>query len=147
MRKFRLARLAMGCLWIVPCVMTAYAQEMQVRNLKVDLLQKPMLQVVNGYPVVGAEAKTGEQPLIKNLQPLLGWELSGTEQGAMQSAYRVMVATHPDSLAKGIADAWDSGKIMSSESTNVLYEGMPLTPGTDYAWQVMVWKQDGAPTG
>jgi len=127
--------------------MAAYAQEMQVRNLKVDLLQKPMLQVVNGYPAVGGEAKTDEQSLIRNRQPILGWELSSTAQGAMQSAYRVMVATHPDSLAKGIADAWDSGKVMSNESASVGYEGAPLTPNTDYAWQVMVWNQEGVPTG
>lgn len=136
----------MGCLWIVACVMTAYAQEVQVLNLKVDLLQKPMLQVVNGYTVVGGEAMIGEQPLISNHQPLLGWELANTGQDAMQSAYRVMVATHPDSLAKGIADMWDSGEVMSAESTSVLYEGAQLTPNTNYAWQVMVWKQDGTPT-
>src|SRR3546814_1710847 len=119
MRKFRLTRLVMGCLWVFPCV-AAYAQEVQVRNLKVDLLQKPMLQVVNGYPVVGAEAKTGEQSLIRNRQPILGWELSSTAQGAMQSAYRVMMATHPDSLAKGTADR-------SEEHTSELQSLMRLS--------------------
>lgn len=146
MCKFRLDRLLMSCLWMVPCVMPAYAQEVQVLNLKVDLLQNPMLQVVNGYPVVGGETAMGEQTLVCNHQPLLGWELSSTGHGAMQSAYRIMVATHPDSLEKGIADVWDSGEVKSAESTNILYGGAPLTPNSDYAWQVRVWKQDGTPT-
>src|SRR3546814_7303698 len=58
-----------------------------------------------------------------------------------------MMATHPESLAKGTADVWDSGEIMSVESTNVRYGGVPLTANTDYAWQVIVWNQDGVPTG
>ncbi len=147
MHKFRLTQFIMGCLWIGSCVMTAYAQEVNVLNLKVDLLQKPMLQVVDGYPVAGGEGRNGEQPLIGNRQPIFGWELSGTGQGIVQSAYRIIVATHADSLAKGVADAWDSGKVMSAESTNVLYEGVPLKPDAGYAWRVMVWNQDDAPAG
>src|SRR5690606_5460821 len=59
---------------------------------------------------------------------------------------RILVATTRDNLAKGIGDVWDSGKIMSTESTNVRYGDGALTPNTAYVWQVMLWAQDGTPT-
>ena len=41
----------------------------------------------------------------------------------MQSAYEVLVATDAKNLSPGKADAWDSGRISSSESVNIAYAG------------------------
>ncbi|MGV3763612.1 alpha-L-rhamnosidase-related protein [Parapedobacter sp.] len=148
MRGFRLVSFFVWCLWASSAVITVYAQESpRAVNLKVDLLQYPMLQVVNGYPVVGYHVNDGNQPLIANKQPAFGWELADTGGGTMQSAYRIIMATDKDSLAKGIGNVWDSGKVISDASTAISYAGNPLEPHTDYAWQVMLWDEDGVPTG
>ncbi|MFB2117759.1 family 78 glycoside hydrolase catalytic domain [Parapedobacter sp. 2B3] len=143
MRKFPLTRMCL--LWVLMAqgALTVYGQHVNVLNLKVDLLEYPMLQVVNGYPVVGYSRESGEQVRIANKQPLLGWELSSASRGATQSAYQIVMATHADSLAKGIVDVWDSGKVTSDTSTGVVYDGRPLDPNTGYAWQVRVWNEDG----
>ena len=146
MNKFRLTPFYLLWLLMPQCVSIAQAQDLNVLGLKVDLLEYPSLRVVNGYPVVGDDANLGEQVRIASKQPLLGWELASTDRGAMQSAFRIMVSLDRDSLAKGVGDVWDSGKIMSAESTNVRYGGQPLKPNTDYAWRVMVWDEDGTPT-
>ncbi|MEC3880488.1 alpha-L-rhamnosidase C-terminal domain-containing protein [Parapedobacter sp. 10938] len=146
MRKFPLACF-FALLGVSTTVMTTLGQQHRVVNLKVDLLQHPMLHVVNGYPVVGDKISGGNQPLIANKQPAFGWELAAIGEATMQSAYRIIVATNQDSLAKGIGDVWDSGKVRSAASTNVSYHGQPLQPHTDYAWQVMLWNQDDASLG
>ncbi len=123
-------------------VLNVKAQEIQVMNLKVDHLQYPALQVVNGYPIGGHDTSIGQRVEIANKQPVFGWELTGAPE-TMQSAYRILVATHRDSLAKGVGNVWDSGEVMSMESTNVMYQGVPLQGNAAYVWQVMVWDREG----
>lgn len=143
MYKFRLTHLCLLLLLVPHGVITVYGQESDVMNLKVDLLDHPMLQVVDGYPTGGYNLEGAKQPRIANKQPAFGWELANA---VTQSAYRVMMSTSPDSLAKGIGDVWDSGKVMSAASANVVYGGRPLDTNTGYAWRVMIWNQDGKQT-
>lgn len=122
------------------------AQDFQIANLKVDLLQHTDLQVIDGYPVVGNSRGNGVRTLIANKQPVLGWELTGTQQGTTQSAYRIIVSDHADSALNGVGNIWDSGKVLSGESTNVTYQGTPLAPGMAYAWRVMIWDGQDVPS-
>lgn len=122
---------------------TSNGQDVQVLNLQVDHLQYTDLQMVNGYVVTGANHQMALRPLIANKQPMLGWKLAGIKQGTAQSAYRIIVADHGDSVANGVGNIWDSGKVMSSKSTNVSYEGRPLEQNKSYAWRVMVWDREG----
>ena len=120
------------------------AQTIQVSRLTVDLLHNPDLQVVNGYPVVGFEGGNGiEEVRIGNRQPVLGWELVGTGAGTKQSAYQIILSERPDSIAKGVGTIWDSGRVLSDASTNIVYEGGTLAPNTRYAWAVKVWDEKG----
>ncbi|TYR37874.1 Bacterial alpha-L-rhamnosidase [Sphingobacterium phlebotomi] len=143
MYKFRVTFLYLLWLCLPHSLITVYGQDLEVVNPKVDLLAHPMLQVVEGYPVTGSLLQVGQQSKIYNKQPALGWEFT---KAVTQSAYRIMMSTSPDSLAKGIGEVWDSGKVMSAESSNVLYSGRPLRANTGYAWRVMVWDQDGNQT-
>ncbi len=49
-------------------------------------------------------------------------------------------------LAPGKADVWDSGRIASSDSINIPYNGPVLKPQTRYFWQVRVWDNHNQPT-
>ena len=83
-------------------------------------------------------------PLLERQNPRLQWINSNPKlkQGARQSAYRIRVATAPsfDNLV------WDTGKVLSSQSAFVPYEGEPLRSRTSYWWQVMVWDENGEPS-
>ena len=63
--------------------------------------------------------------------------------GRGRRRYRVLVATHPELLADGKADVWDSGKVTSAQSLNVKYAGPAVKPSTRYWWRVEVWGADG----
>ncbi len=85
-------------------------------------------------------------PFIDVEKPRLSWELEAKERGAMQKAWQVQVASSKENLLNGNVDIWDSGKQVSSKSTNVLYEGPSLTSSSQYFWRVKVWDEQDAAT-
>ncbi len=66
---------------------------------------------------------------------------SWTVRDMMQSAYRILVASRPEILHEGKGDVWDSGKIPSTQNTNVFYTGEALAPDCIYWWAVSVWNE------
>jgi alpha-L-rhamnosidase len=76
--------------------------------------------------------------------PRLGWQLHGERQGLRQVAYRVRAAADPDRLAAGTADLWDSGRVESDASVQVVYGGPKLSSRQRVCWQVTVWDDAGA---
>ena len=65
----------------------------------------------------------------------------------MQSAYQILVAGSKEALASGIGDLWDSGKVESSKTAQVVYEGKPLRSRQRCYWQVRVWDAAGNASG
>jgi alpha-L-rhamnosidase len=74
--------------------------------------------------------------------PRFSWQFSSTQNDKMQTAYRILVASDKASLDSNTADIWDSGKINSSSSTNVVYNGKELVSFKRYYWKVMAWDED-----
>ncbi|HET7213593.1 MAG TPA: family 78 glycoside hydrolase catalytic domain [Terriglobia bacterium] len=76
-------------------------------------------------------------------QPRFQWVLDNSGRGVMQTAYQVLVASSPANLAKDRGDVWDSGKVASGDSTQVVYNGKPLESGHIYWWKVRTWDSRG----
>jgi alpha-L-rhamnosidase len=72
-------------------------------------------------------------------KPRLSWKLKSEARGQRQAAYRILVATSLEKLAKDKGDLWDSGKVKSYQSTQVAYGGMPLPSRTSCFWKVKTW--------
>lgn len=80
--------------------------------------------------------------------PIFSWKTSSDRLGWRQSAYRIVVRTD----GAGIHDSerpdeeivWDSGRVTSSVSVGIAYEGSALRPSSEYLWEVTVWDADGA---
>ena len=78
--------------------------------------------------------------------PRLSWKLDPIKPEARaraQSAYQVLVASHPDKLTPGTADLWDSGWVESSDSQLIPYSGKALHPGMSCHWKLRVRDQAG----
>src|ERR1039458_5875620 len=73
---------------------------------------------------------------VGDVAPRLSWQLQSTGQarGETQSAYQIQVGS-----ATGKADLWDSGKVTSAATVDILYAGQPLTSGKQCFWQVRVY--------
>ncbi|HET8829312.1 MAG TPA: alpha-L-rhamnosidase N-terminal domain-containing protein, partial [Pelobium sp.] len=99
------------------------AQEPKLTALKVEQLVNPL----------GIDVK----------QPFLSWQIVSAKRGVEQKAYQVLVASSEEKLAKSEGDLWNSGKIYSSESIHVKYNGKDLTSRTKCFWKVKTWTSDG----
>ncbi|MGA2274815.1 MAG: family 78 glycoside hydrolase catalytic domain [Bryobacteraceae bacterium] len=64
-------------------------------------------------------------------------------RGLRQTAYRILVATSEHALRAGSGDLWDSGKVVSSGSAQIVYAGKPLASRAAAFWKVQVWDQRG----
>ena len=70
--------------------------------------------------------------------PELSWRLTG----GRQTAYEIRVASSAAQLED--PDLWDSGKVASSNTSNIAYAGAPLSSRKSVAWDVRVWDGSGA---
>jgi alpha-L-rhamnosidase len=85
-----------------------------------------------------------DNPLgIDTPHPRFSWQSDAKTPNWMQSAYEILVATDEKKLFVGKADAWDSGRINSSESVNIGYAGAAIRPQQSYFWQVRTWDDKG----
>ncbi len=88
-----------------------------------------------------------ENPLgIDTPHPTFSWQSNAKTPNWMQSAFEILVATDAKNLLPGKADAWDSGRINSSESVDISYAGAAMTSQQRYFWNVITWDNKSAKT-
>jgi alpha-L-rhamnosidase len=77
--------------------------------------------------------------------PRLSWQVTSAagERGQVQTAYRILVAGERERLDRGRGDLWDTGKVATNETVNIVYAGKPLKSGQRAYWKVQVWDKDG----
>ncbi len=80
-------------------------------------------------------------------RPRLSWLLDSTARNQRQTAYQVLVASNLTDLIQGCGNLWDSGKVISSETTQVAYEGPTLPARAACHWKVRVWDKDAHASG
>lgn len=82
--------------------------------------------------------------------PLFGWMLAERDEsarGVRQSAWRILVSSSPDILARNIGDLWDSGRVASAATLDIAYRGKPLAPEQQAFWKAEVWDGRGEGSG
>lgn len=113
-------------LMLIACYPQKAYSEMNVTNLKCEYLVNPL----------GIDSQN----------PRLFWILESPERGQKQTAYRIIVASSKENLTKNTGDLWDSGKVISGNSTQIAYGGKALTSGMQCFWKVCAWDKDGVQT-
>lgn len=79
--------------------------------------------------------------------PRLSWIINSSGRGEKQTAYQILVASSEKLLADDQGDLWDSGKVASDETTQIVYAGQPLASRQGCFWKVRSWNQDGKASG
>jgi alpha-L-rhamnosidase len=76
-------------------------------------------------------------------KPTFSWISDATTPNWTQSAYEILVDPDATNLRAGLASSWDSGRVASSQSVDIVYAGAPLKPQHRYAWKVITWDSEG----
>jgi alpha-L-rhamnosidase len=122
----RLSRLAVGAAAL--CAVFTTTNSMAVGDLRVQQLR----------------CEYAADPLgIDVPQPRLSWVLESRQRGQMQTAYRILVASSADALRANQGDLWDTGKVKSDQSVQVVYAGRPLVSRQRCFWKVLAWDKEG----
>src|SRR5262245_59384250 len=98
----------------------------------VDRARAPVATV----SVIALRTEYKANPLgIDEKAPRLFWQIQADRRGVTQSAYEVHVAASQRDLQRKGALLWDSGRVTSDQSADVLYAGSPLASSRRYYWQ------------
>jgi len=115
----------------------------------------PVLQLVVTNANNSSSAATVENLRCEHLQnplgidvrkPRLSWTMNSTLRGEHQTAFQILVASSPATLAHDQGDLWNSGTIVSDQSVLVSYAGQALVSGQMCYWKVRVWDANGNPS-
>lgn len=107
-----------------------------------------------GFKIINTTCEYQHDPLlVATSTPRFGWQVQPGKgnRGTLQSAYTIEIYEKTKANGKANRKAnqkangdevkvWDSGKILSSQSQRVPYDGAEtLLPGKEYSWRVKVW--------
>ncbi|MHC4435201.1 MAG: family 78 glycoside hydrolase catalytic domain, partial [Planctomycetota bacterium] len=84
---------------------------------------------------------------IETMSPRLSWVLESRERAQRQSGYQILVASELSKLSTERADLWNTGKVNSTRSVHVEYEGKRPVSGQRCFWKVRVWDRNDQPSG
>lgn len=104
--------------------LSATASSLQVRHLRCEYALNPL--------------GVGET------QPRLSWVLHSEARAQRQTAWQILVGRQERAVRRGQADLWDSGRVESDATAQIVYAGQPLASRQRCFWKVRVWDQDGA---
>src|SRR5262245_41462280 len=80
---------------------------------------------------------------IEETKPRLSWKFRSDERNVYQTAYHIIVSSSAEKAKKDEGDIWNSGKVNSSQSYNVVYGGKPLTSRMNCYWKEKVYTNKG----
>ena len=93
----------------------------------------------NKFTVINLKVEYSKTPLGIDIKiPRFAWQMSAPVggRGYKQTAYQIIVTDPKGTLV------WDTSKIESDSSLNILYAGSELQATTKYTWTVTVWDQN-----
>lgn len=80
-------------------------------------------------------------------EPRFSWTPEGEGRNRFQTAYQVVVASTSQKLASGDWDVWNSKKVDSDATNQIVYGGSRLHSGQAYFWKVKVWDEKDQESG
>lgn len=100
--------------------------DIRIQNLRCEYLEDPL--------AIGVTA------------PRLSWTLDCDTRAQKQTAYQILVASADEKLRQNVADLWNSGKVPSDRTNQIVYKGKSLKSRMKCCWKVRIWDQDGRVT-
>lgn len=67
------------------------------------------------------------------------WKIESETPNTVQTAWEIEIASSKETLNKGKADVWSSGKRQSDDQLNIEPQGATMQTGHVYWWRVRIW--------
>jgi alpha-L-rhamnosidase len=76
-------------------------------------------------------------------EPRLSWEIISNSRNFIQETYQIKAAGSKEDLKAEKNLLWDTGKLISGQSNQVVYEGKIPSSSQRVYWQVKIWGNNG----
>ncbi|MDF1573513.1 MAG: family 78 glycoside hydrolase catalytic domain, partial [Bacteroidales bacterium] len=119
-----------------------YQQKLQEFRRKNDELGRRFADPYSGIPY-GLTVEYIREPLgtkIIDSKPEFSWIVP--KEAEMQKAYQVLVSSSRNLAEQNIGDVWNSGRISSSRSADIEFNGRDLKENSTYFWRVRIFDKD-----
>ncbi|MFB6320084.1 glycoside hydrolase family 78 protein [Saccharicrinis sp. FJH54] len=115
-----------------------------MKQIIIIILSLAFLGACNGHEpkirIVKTECNHFDKPLgVDNQHPEFSWMVESDTINNRQASYQILVADVVGLIKKDSGNIWNSGKVNSTESENIIYSGKELLSGRKYYWKVKVW--------
>lgn len=100
-----------------------------------------------GFRVINLKCNNRTNPVGVDASPVFSWQITSDKRNLKQASYRIIVSDDSQKLNKNEGNCWDSKKINSGRSIQVIYKGSPLVSDKNYYWKVMVFNTEGKSSG
>lgn len=97
--------------------------------------------LVSQIKCIGLENPAGTGPV-----PDFSWILKSSQRGQIQTAYQIIVGSDSEMVKNTHGTIWNSGKVLSEESSWIKYQAADLACEKEYFWRVRVWDEDDKPS-
>ncbi|MHA1671329.1 MAG: family 78 glycoside hydrolase catalytic domain [Promethearchaeota archaeon] len=74
--------------------------------------------------------------------PRFSWHLLHKERNQYQSAYQILVSSTRDLMESEEGDIWNTEKVESKKSSNIIFKGNSLNSNSSYFWRVKWWDKN-----
>lgn len=74
-----------------------------------------------------------KKAIVANQKLFFGWQLESNKNNVVQIAYEIKLFNDKKEII------WESGRVQSSKSINIYYNGQELKSRNEYCWKVVVW--------
>ncbi|QGQ94520.1 hypothetical protein EHS13_06275 [Paenibacillus psychroresistens] len=73
---------------------------------------------------------------------LLSYVIETSLRDQLQTCYQIVVATSEAKLSHDLGDMWDSGKVETKATSNIIYNGKALISRQRVYWKIRAWDQE-----
>jgi alpha-L-rhamnosidase len=84
---------------------------------------------------------------IDTIIPRFSWKIKTDKNGMSQKAFQIIIASDSLLLDEKKADLWNSGKVLSTASIAVPYQGVKLAARSIGYWKVRIWDENDNVSG
>ena len=124
-------------------------EEKKPSGLMTDLLEHTDKVYSNGYCTNIKLWETNQSiepvnyPEIRSSRPTFGWIVPGKEKNTHQTAYHILLSDSHKGIQEESDIVWNSGKVESSQSVSIAYQGPELKPDKTYFWKIKTYTDTG----
>ena len=131
---------------VVQSIMAVFCQYSytQTAELLHTLEQGSVGIVSEGITPTSLRCEYHVNPLgIEVVEPRLSWIVVSGQRAQKQSAYQIVVSSDKHKIQANKGDLWDSGKVSSDKTNQIVYAGKKLKSRMSCFWKVRVWDVAG----